>query len=156
MQEVCGFHCCSNWDQRERAGLPDVNTKVKGAGGKQEVLCGKEHQTGQCPSRGEGIQMGIFLLGTRQDYTKSETVRRGLVYWRYRVAVDNVRSVFERNHYKRWHRYHVVEKETKFLKGMSVNMRLDISGDFVESVGTKKKKKKKATVFKKKPRQKSE
>lgn len=76
--------CCSNWDQRERITLVALDTKVKGAGWKQEAFCWKEwkkwwkeHQTEQCPSRSKKIQMGIFLLGTRQDYTKSEMVRRG-------------------------------------------------------------------------------
>lgn len=68
-----------------------------------------------------------------------------------------MRSVFERNHYKRWHRYHFVEKEIKFSKGVPVNMSLDISAVSSESIWNKTKKK--ATIFKlnkKKPRQKSE
>lgn len=78
--------CCSNCNQRERKGSTagSRHKGKKGAGWKQEVFCQKEwrgwwkeHQTEPCPSRGEEIQMGIFLLGTRQDYTKSETVREG-------------------------------------------------------------------------------
>lgn len=36
----------------------------------------KEHKTELCPSKDKEIKMGIFLLGTRQDYTKLELGRR--------------------------------------------------------------------------------
>lgn len=35
----------------------------------------KEHKAE--PNKDEDLKVGIFLLGTRQDYTKSEVVGRG-------------------------------------------------------------------------------
>lgn len=76
----------TNWDRRARGAKSASRHKgeVSGmqAGGllpsgeaMEQMIEGIQDKP--CPSKDEEIKMGIFVLGRRQGYTKSEIVRRG-------------------------------------------------------------------------------